>query len=680
MRVLLGAKTASPAFRTFLAAALVAALSGFVALTGGPVQSQISPAGSYGGSAFVDLVHLDAVEIPGTIKAVDLSVAPARADVASSGLAAPLAPARSWSRGTNLDLDILSGTLPLTGLLVEAEQSAPPNNAEPVVSELLNLDANPLLSVLLARASAHSRWPGDNVCVASGTPIAEGRSEVVDPQVLTGVGGPAGTALVALNNAQGSTVYTRSTVGLIDVAGSANKGVIAESHTQLTALTLFKGTTSELTINVVAPPVVTAVATGQPGGASVTYSEPILQIVQAGTVIGELNAADINQTVVLPNGILELKLGTLEATTSPDGTSAEGTANLLSLTLLGAPLPVEVIAPLSIAAGTVSARVPEGGVVCGGGGGGGGGTPGPDPDNPLREVHKDASAADVRAGGSFTYTVAVPNRGTCTLTAVKVVDTVTGPAGTTITSTVPPATSTDGLKMTWDDIGPIAPNETKTLIINVKVPESIPAGTVYRNDVVVSAMCDGRAVEQPASIQGPSIYTPGGGGCKVSDSNKAASHKEVTAGETFNYYIHVFNSGDSGCSGVTVTDTLVEDVDFVSCSDSCTNAGKDVTWTIGDLPGGSSKTLILTVKVGAGGSPGERLPDAADIDTTETSPTRVQTPGPVISEASVLAGPDLPRATGVLAATGTSPVGVVASLAMAAWFAVRQLRRPPLPA
>ena len=672
MRVLQRAKTASPVIRVFLVAALVAAFSGFAAVTGGPVQSQASPAGSYGGSASVDLVHLDAVEIPGTIKAVDLSVAPARADVESAGLAAPLAPARSHSRGTNLDLDILSGTLPLTGLIVEAEQSAPPDNAEPVVNELLNLNANPLLSVLLARASAHSKWPGDNACVASGTPIAEGKSEVVDPQVLTGVGGPAGTALVALNNAQGSTVYTRSTVGLMDVAGSPNKGVIAESHTQLTAVTLFKGTTSELTINVVAPPVVTAIATGQPGGASVTYSEPILQIVQAGTVIGELNAADINQTVVLPNGILELKLGTLEATTTPDGTSAQGSANLLSLTLLGAPLPIEVIAPLSIAAGTVSARVPAGGVVCGGGGGGG--TPGPDPDNPQREVHKDASAAEVRAGGSFTYTVAVPNRGTCTLTAVKVVDTITGPDGTTVTSAVPPATSTDGLKLTWDDIGPIAPNETKTLVITVKVPESLSPGTAYRNDVVVSAMCDGRAVEQPASIVGPTIYTPGGGGCRVSDSNKAASHKEVTVGETFNYYIHVFNSGDSGCSGVTVKDTLGEDVDFVSCSDSCTNSGKDVSWTIGDLPGGSSKTLVLTVKVGDGGSQGERLPNAADIDTSETEVTRVQTPGPVISGASVLAGPDLPRATGVLAATGTSPVGIVASLAMAAWFAIRRVR------
>ena len=658
--------------RAVLATMAVATLAGLAAITGGPARSETAP-GGYGGSAFVDLVHLDALEIPGTLKVVDLSVAPARADVASVGLDAPRGPARSYSRGTNLDLDLLSGTLPLTGLVVESEQSAPPDNAEPTVNQLLNLEINPLAKVLLARATAHSRWPGDTQCVAPGTPIAFGQSEVTDPQLLTGVGGPAGTALVALDNRQGSTVYTKSTVGLIDVAGSPNKGVMAEAHTQLTAVTLFKGTTSELTINVVAPPVVTAIATGQPGGSSVSYTEPILQVVQNGNVIGELDAANINQTIVVPNGILELKLGTLEATTTPDGTTASGSANLLSVTLLGSPLPVEVIAPLSIAAGVVSAKVPAGGVVCNAGGGGGGGGGG-NTDNPLRDVHKDASSGDVRAGGTFNYTIAVPNRGTCELTAVKVVDTLTGPEGTTIQSAVPPADSTEGLRLTWNDIGPIKPNETKTIVITVLVPSGVPAGTVYKNDAVVSALCDGKSYEQPASISGPTVYTPGGGGCQILDSNMAASHSEVFIGETFNYYIHVFNSGDSGCTGVTVTEELIEDVGFVGCTENCTNQGKSITWTLGDLPAGSSRTLVITVNVLESATEGERLPGEAKIDSAETDPKTVNTPGPVVTGSSVLAGPNLPRASGVLAATGPSPVPAVGSIGLAAWFALRRRR------
>ncbi|HUR49354.1 MAG TPA: hypothetical protein VMY88_07515 [Acidimicrobiales bacterium] len=656
------------AFRVVLAAAVFATFAGLVAIAGGPVQAQTAPNG-YGGSASVDLVHLDAVEIPGTIKVADLSVAPADAFVSSQTV-----PGHAVSRATNLDLDLLSGTLPLTGLIVEAEQVAPPDNAEPVVEELLNLDANPLARVLLARATAHSRWPA-NGCVPAGTPFSLGQSEVIDPEVLTGVGGPAGTALLALDNQQGSTVFTRSTVGMVDVAGSPNKGIIAEAHTQLTAVTLFKGTTSELTINVIAPPVVTAIATGQPGGASVTYSEPILQIVQGGTVVGELNAADINQTVVVPNGILELKLGTLESTTAPDGTSASGTANLLSVTVLGAPLPVEVIAPLSIAAGTVSANVPVGGVDCGGGGNnnGGGG------DNPLREVHKDASAGDVRSGGTFNYTVAVPNRGTCTLTGVKVTDTITGPAGSTI-STTAPAGTVEGLKVTWPDIGPIAPNETKTLVITVAVPTGLPNGTQYRNDVVVSATCDGKVYEQPAGIAGPAVFSPGGGGCQISDSNMSASHREVIPGETYSYYVHVFNSGDSNCSGVKVHEVLDPQNTFVSCSDNCTNSGQDVDWVLGDLPPGSSRDLVVTVKAKDDAPVGQRIPGNAEIDSTETGAHKVSTQNPLVSGASVLNGPELPRASGVLAKTGASPVGALGSLAAAAWVALRRMRAGKRPA
>ena len=61
----------------------------------------LAASGPYGGSAFVDRVHLEAVEIPGTLEVADLSVAPAHAQVSSTGLAAPLAPANAHARATN---------------------------------------------------------------------------------------------------------------------------------------------------------------------------------------------------------------------------------------------------------------------------------------------------------------------------------------------------------------------------------------------------------------------------------------------------------------------------------------------------------------------------------------------------------------------------------------------------
>jgi hypothetical protein len=47
---------------------------------------------------------------------------------------------------------------------------------------------------------------------------------------------------------------------------------------ELSSIILFKGTANQLDIDVVAPPVVTATATGVRGGASVTYDEPILTV------------------------------------------------------------------------------------------------------------------------------------------------------------------------------------------------------------------------------------------------------------------------------------------------------------------------------------------------------------------------------------------------------------------
>ena len=102
-------------------------------------------------------------------------------------------------------------------------------------------------------------------------------------------------AAVASTTLQGDTVYSESQTELINVAGQTNKGVKSTTTTQITAIRLFKGTANQLTINVLAPPVVTATATGKPGGAKVEYSEPVLQVLDAdGNVIGELNAADIN--------------------------------------------------------------------------------------------------------------------------------------------------------------------------------------------------------------------------------------------------------------------------------------------------------------------------------------------------------------------------------------------------
>ena len=311
----------------------------------------------------------------------------------------------------------------------------------------------------------------------------------------------------------------------------------------------------------------------------------------------------------------------------------------------------------------------------------------PGDDNPLRETHKDLTATQVTPGQPFDYTVTVPNRGTCPIDPVKVEDTVTAPAGTTITAS--DGGKVDGLKVTWDNIGPLEGNQTKSLKITITVPADTPDGTRLKNDVVVTGTvkCPGtpdKPVTTTATIDGPVVKVPSFAGCGIAASNKAASHLEVTPGETFNYYIHAFNSGTEPCNDVIVTDKLIPQVTFVGCSNSCTQSGADLSWSLGNMAPGEARTLVVTVKVADGVTSG-RLPDVAVIHARGSSgpgagPANLRTEGPEVTQRSVLAPPNPAGGlTGQLPQTG-GPAAPVAGLglgALALGALVRRRASPP---
>jgi uncharacterized repeat protein (TIGR01451 family) len=448
---------------------------------------------------------------------------------------------------------------------------------------------------------------------------------------------PGALGVSVVNNA-GGPVTSDSEVGLTNIPNQVNKGVISSQVDQITGILLFKGTPNEITINVLAPPQITATAGGTPGTAKVTYTEPVLQVKQGNTVLGTLDAATANTSLTIP-ALATLSLGTLTKTVKADGTSASGTADLLLVQIGVSPLPLNV-ATVAIAPATVSAVAPAGGVFC------------PPPSNPLDEAHKDASSGEVAAGQQFTYTVTVPNRGTCTLTNVKVVDTVssTGVLPTIVSST-PAASSTAGSTLTYNDIGPLAPNETKNIQILMQAPSPLPAGTVFHNHAVITAICQGAPAgttpfQKIIDIDGPKAFVPGASGCHLDDSNKSADHIKVFVDETFNYYIHVFNDGTQSCSGVVVTDTVPANTTFVNASDGGTLTGNVVKWTLPALASGASHTLVLQVKVNHTVATGTTLPNTALIKSPSEPGlgTTVQTGGPLVTGVSVLNGPQLPNA------------------------------------
>lgn len=129
--------------------------------------------------------------------------------------------------------------------------------------------------------------------------------------------------------------------------------------------------------------------------------------------------------------------------------------------------------------------------------------------DPLAGITKAASSDVVAPGDTFTYTIDIPNQDpTCTLTDVNVVDTITGPAGSSIISTEPQADSIDGMTVTWNDVGPIAPGESVRLVIGVQVPNDAPDGAEYSEQLRVTADCDGIPVDGGLDFVGPRVSAP----------------------------------------------------------------------------------------------------------------------------------------------------------------------------
>lgn len=83
--------------------------------------------------------------------------------------------------------------------------------------------------------------------------------------------------------------------------------------------------------------------------------------------------------------------------------------------------------------------------------------------------------------------------------------------------------------------------------------------------------------------------------------DKSANRSELEPGETFSYTLDIRNNGPSDATGVVITDTLpVSGVTFVGASlTPASNAGRVLTWDIGDLGRGETASVTINVKVDA---------------------------------------------------------------------------------
>jgi uncharacterized repeat protein (TIGR01451 family) len=694
------------------------------------VPAALNDSGPFAASAQASLLTLDVPSLsPALLPQTNIDLAPSAAQADSD---ADLDADKPGGQRTAAIAGTTFGSIVLgTALDIQTNgASAPASEANEAT--LIPLDLAPLLDLPIINTAAAANWVSDTECVAPGTPLSAANQNLADLTLLEPVPGQSVVNLDtdAGDGAADSQVATY--LASIDGPGDA-RAVQAHATTDISSANVLNGLAgpgSVIQADVVQAPSVVASASGLPGGASVTGDRPVVEVNIAGEPLITLDAnnptAEATITDLVLGDLLELpdSAGLLSG---PDGLLADlgldalipvvapvedavstalnelqpvvrvsipytenVAANGTSASVEGALLRVEVLPPAALGAAepladvlnqilgalglditeplvflelapyAASVTAPAGGIDCDG-----------DNENPLRELNKHASAAEVAPGATFDYNISVPNRGPCALTDVIVVDTVSGPGSIVSTE---PAGTINGNTVTFD-VGDLAVNETVNLRITVRVDEDAPNGATFDDVVNATGNCDGRPVEQDDTLDDIPTVSDFDGPCSVQFSNKDASHKLVTEGQTFSYYIHVFNSGAEPCTDVVITDTLDERLDFVGCDLGCDNEGQDVTWTLDSVGGGSSTVLSVIVQVrdGAEGV----LENTAVIDPGNGDPKTVHKDGPPIGDESVINDPISPRRgpSGPLAATGAGMPLALASILGVGALALLAVRR-----
>jgi len=104
---------------------------------------------------------------------------------------------------------------------------------------------------------------------------------------------------------------------------------------------------------------------------------------------------------------------------------------------------------------------------------------------------------------------------------------------------------------------------------------------------------------------------------------KSSNKTSVFAGENIEYTLNYANTGQQNATGVIITDTLSNLVDYVAsscvgCVASVNGSGQTVlTWTIGNVTQSTNANLTFQVQVKANST--GSIPNTANVDSTETN-------------------------------------------------------------
>lgn len=513
---------------SIVASALLVGMTTAVFAGGTPVGAQVaSTEADFSGYSTGTVIHADALTL-GTTRVLDTEVAFSGATVASKGFGSavvneldqtiqPVGTNRSSGRGSGIEIGA-GTTIPAA---VDANQivlsqralaSAPPST-DLITKEIGPIKIDPVAFASLLRGQAQARFNEDGTCVL-GEDLSTGLGYAADAQLLNlGAASPGNDpfpgAIVATDAptperaVSQSKSITRLIPQLSNGQPTGNFGLMTETRMTIAPVSLLEGTPAPITIEFLGEWVLRTIADGlnpatvHYGPGTATPSTPVLRILQ-----GALPSLDVTLQQLLGNqglvvdlpGIATVAVGEDpraiggNASSAPvaaaNGTEAAAAVDVVRVQLLDGVAGVAALVPglsaLDVRIGHMESRakVPAGGIKC------------------SIPVKKTADKATVNAGDTFTYTINITNPfADCELTGVKVVDTITTTAGVkyTITGSNPAASSVNGGVITFNDIGPIGPKQSKNVTISVAIPADSKAGQFTNNAKATGSCATGSA-------------------------------------------------------------------------------------------------------------------------------------------------------------------------------------------
>jgi len=246
----------------------------------------------------------------------------------------------------------------------------------------------------------------------------------------------------------------------------------------------------------------------------------------------------------------------------------------------------------------------------------------PTPQQASLTISKVDDLDPVPAGQNLQYTIHITNGGHDAATAVTLVENYD--PNVDFLLAVPGPDVGDNQ---WN-IGTLGPGVSWTVDIVVEVASPLPVGTVLTNQATLdSAQTSPITITETTDVEAEVVL-------EVTQSDDP---DPVEPGNLLEYLIACNNNGMTSASEVVLTNTLSADVAFDSASAGCTYdpTSHCVVCSIGDLPVGEPRIIVVTVRVNF------PLPNGTLLYNSVTIRSNEDAPPPFIEPTQVTSAPDL---------------------------------------